>query len=215
MSRHPALFCILCGFILIGSEARGTTNAAIAPESAVINTNAAEQARWTSYYISTNEYAEYLHEDFSYSSEVKLPADLDEKVQQFFKKDYRDTYDVLKLSTEDEDEIYDLIDHAYHRRELFNSFREYMDMLTELERMGSYINIHEIAFKKITVQGYEDNILTAEAIWTVHGTLHHITHNHVQKNANCVQFKIEVSPENELKVKRVNVISIDRFNIYK
>jgi hypothetical protein len=243
--KNIHLLGALCGLILVGGEALGTsnftanvqsTNAAgtnavrwtsVLPEGEALgasnftanvqSTNAASTnvARWTSYYISTNEYAEYLHEDFSYTSDVDLKPELNEKIQQFFLKNYRNTYDVLKLSTQDEDEIYDIINDTYHRRELFNSFREYMDMLTELERLGSSIKIHEIDFKKITVKGFEDNILTVEAIWTVHGTLHHTTHDHIQKNANCVQFKVEVSPDNELKVKRVNVISIDRFNLYQ
>jgi hypothetical protein len=216
MKTSPSLSLgILCGFILAGATAHGTSNSTAIPESAVINTNAADKVRWTSYYISTNKYSKYLHEDFSYTSNVTLPPELDQKVQQFFQKDYKNTYSVLKLSTQEEDEVYDIIDHAYHRRELFNNYREYMEMLTELERMGSSIDVNEVDFKKITVKGFEDNILTVEAIWTVHGTLHHKTHDHVQKNANCVEFKVEVSPDNELKIKKVFVISIDRFNIYR
>lgn len=214
-NQYVALLGILCGLLFVGQNARGTTNGPSGLQSVVANTNAAAKARWTSYYVSTNEYSKYLHEDFSYKSEVKLPKELDQKVQSFFKSDYRNTYTALKLSTEDEDQIYDIIDHAYHRQELFSTFHEYMDMLTELERMGSYIMIHDVDFKRIVVKGYENNTLTVEAIWTVHGTLHHITHNHDQKNANCVQFKVEVSPENELKIKSVNVVSIDRFNLYQ
>jgi len=176
---------------------------------------AGTRPRWKSYFISTSKYAEYLHKDYAYATEVELPGELDTAVQKLFKRAYRNTYNALKLSTEDEDQIYDIVDKAYHHQELFDAFNEYMKMLNELEQMGSTIDVHDVSFRKITVKDYTADMLTVEAIWTVHGTLHHVTHDHEQQNANCVEFKVQVSPENQLKIKSVNVVSIDRFDLYQ
>lgn len=185
------------------------------PFTARVKPTEGTQPRWTSYYISTNEYAEYLHKDYSYVTEVKLPPKLDTAVQDFFKELYRNTYNALKLSTEDEDKIFDIIDRVYHPQELYGQFHEYMTMLNELEKMGSSIDVHDVRFRKITVKDYTDNMLTVEAIWTVHGTLHHVTHAHEQKNANCVQFRIQVLPKNELKIRSIKIVSIDPFDLYQ
>lgn len=171
--------------------------------------------RWTSYYISTNEYSDYLHKEFQFKSEIPLSKELEASITSFFQMDYKNTYSVLKLTTHDEDQVYDVIEEAYHQQELFNTFQEYMEMMTELERMGSHIFIHNVEFKRITVKSFEDNILTVEAIWTIHATLQHVTHNHDQQNANCVLFKVQVSENNDLKIKSSKVVSIDRFNLYQ
>jgi len=180
-----------------------------------LETNANNQVRWTTYYVSTNEFAPYLQKDFTFESNVSLHENLKESIQSFFESNFRNTYKVLALSTDDEDAIYDLIDQAYHRRLLFDTYQEYMEMLTELERMGSYILIRDVAFRRITVKNVAQNRLTVEAVWTVDALLHHVTHNHEQQNANCVQFILEVSNQNDLKIKAENIVSIDRFNIYQ
>lgn len=238
-NKSTVLFCVMCSMLLAaqagfstpensvvksefaGGEKAKSTNGGKAPATSAVppagenGVKMGTQPRWKSYFISTNEYADYLHKDYAYVSEVKLPEELDTAVQNLFKRAYRNTYNALNLSTKDEDQIYDIVDGAYHDQELFNAFNEYMNMLNELEQMGSTINVHDVSFRKITVKDYTGDMLTVEAIWTVHGTLHHITHDHEQKNANCVQFKVQVSPENELKIKSVNVVSIDRFDLYQ
>jgi hypothetical protein len=183
------------------------------PVGIVTNENAT--ARWRSYYVSTNEFAAYLHKAFSFESEIPLSKELEKSILSFFKTDYKNTYAVLRLASKDEDKIYDLIDSAYHQQLLFSTYQEYMEMLTELERMGSHILIRDVDFRKITVKALQNNLLTVEAIWTVHALLHHVTHDHEQQNANCVQFILEVSRNNELKIRSMKVISIDRFNIYQ
>ena len=219
---------ILSGFLLVtpvlhilqASPQNMPTNA-IPPEVLAsdlpftFETNANAEIRWTTYYVSTNEFAAYLHKDFVFESEVPLREDLKDAIKAFFKSDYQNTYTVLRLTSHDEDDIYDIIESAYHRQLLFDTYQEYMEMLTELERMGSYILIRDVDFRRITVKSFENNLLTVEAIWTVHALLHHVTHNHEQQNANCVQFIIEVSNNNELKIRSANIVSIDRFNIYQ
>jgi len=204
----PILLVCAVGAGLQASDKMPDTNT-----TPVVMANSTGAVRWTSYYISTNQFSEYLNKEFHYESEVPLSKELEASIQSFFQTEYKNTYGVLKLTTKDEDHIYDTIESAYHQQELFGTFNEYMEMLTELEKMGSHIFIHNVEFRKITVKGFENNILTVEAIWTVHATLQHITHNHVQQNANCVQFKVQVSDGNQLKIKSSRVISIDRFNL--
>ncbi len=178
-------------------------------------TNTNNQIRWTTYYVSTNKFAPYLQKDFTFETHVSLADNVQDKIQDFFKSTFTNIYNVLGLTSEDEDAIYDIIDHVYHRQLLFNTYQEYMEMLTELEKMGSHILIREVAFRRITVKQFENNRLLVEAVWTVDALLHHVTHNHEQQNANCVQFIIEVSDDDELKIKAENIVSIDRFNIYQ
>ena len=178
-----------------------------------LETNETGEVRWTTYYVSTNEFAAYLHKEFTFESEVPLSDELTEKIKAFFTSDYQDTYTVLRLTSNDEDQIYDIIEGAFHPQLLFETYHEYMEMLTELERMGSYILIRDVDFRRITVKRFENNLLTVEAVWTIDALLHHVTHNHEQQNANCVQFIIEVSRDNELKIRSANIVSIDRFNI--
>jgi len=178
-------------------------------------TNSIPEPRWTTYYTSTNEYASYLENEFTYQSITPLPDSLKTRLCALFQTDYRNTYNIFKLKTEDENDIYDLIDKVYNTQELFSVFHEYLEILTELEGMGSFIIIHDVAFKKIDVKSYKKNQMTVEAVWSVHGTVRHITHDHEQQNANCVQFKIEIGDENELKISSSKVMSIDRFDLYR
>lgn len=170
---------------------------------------------WTSYFVSTNPYAKYLNSEFSFESQIPLSPDLKETIIQLFRNDYTKSYDIFNYKTEDEDTIYELIDTIYGSQELFNVFHEYLEILTELEDMGSYIVIHEVDFKKIDVLKREKDTLTIEAVWTVNGTVRHITHDHNQQNANCVQFKVKVDNDDAPKINSSRVISIDRFDLYK
>jgi hypothetical protein len=192
-----------------------STNNSAAPNSPA-ETNAAQpEPRWTTYYSSTNEYASYLESNFTYESAVALPDSLQTRLLDFFRTDYRATYNIFKLKTTDEVAIYDMVDKIYETQELFSVFHEYLEILSELEGMGSHILIHDVSFKKIDVKRYKKNILTVEAVWSVHGTVRHITHDHEQQNANCVQFKIQVTDPTELKIMSSKVMSIDRFDLYK
>lgn len=180
-----------------------------------IETNANNEIRWTTHYVSTNEFAPYLHKDFSFETDVSIDESLQQKIRTFFQEEFKNTYSVLGLQSSDEDQIYDVIESVYHRQELFDTYHEYVEMLTELENMGSYINIKDVTFRKLTVQQLTRDTVTVEAIWTVHALLHHVTHNHEQQNANCVQFVIDISDRDNLKIRSTNVVSIDRFNIYQ
>ena len=173
------------------------------------------EVRWTTYFVSTNEFAGYLHKDFTFESEVPLSDEFKQKIQTFFKSEFKKTYDVLALTSKDEDRVYDLINHAYHRRLLFATYQEYMETLTELERMGSHIRIEDVGFRRITVKRRENNRLTVEVVWTLDALLHHVTHNHKMQNVNCVQFVLEVSDDGKFRIISENIISIDRINIYQ
>ena len=180
-----------------------------------LETNETGEVRWTTYYVSTNEFSAYLHKDFTFETKVPLPEDLKQAIKAFFKSDYRNTYTVLRLTSEHEDEIYDIIESTHQRQLLFETYQEYMEMLTELEKMESYILIRDVDFRRITVKSFTNNRLLVEAVWTVDAILHHVTHNHKQQNANCVHFIIDVSNNTDLKIRSANIVSIDRFNIYQ
>ncbi len=212
---------LLCAFLRVSQlQAQTETNTA-PPEVPSMADRIAEtgtattEPRWTTYYTSTNQYAGYLDRDFTYQSAVSLPDPLQTRLCDFFRKEYRDTYNIFHHQTSEEDAIYDLINKVYDSQELFSVFHEYLEILTELEKMGSHILIHDIDFKKVDVKSYAKKLLTVEAVWSVHGTVRHLTHDHEQKNANCVQFKVSVDTQNGLKIKSSKVMAIDRFDLYQ